>query len=146
MVAYDRETGRVEGALTGSGPLGPVDIRANGQAEVNKEAEGFATVARQLLDQLDVLWREAVTANPLAHKPQSIALGVPFNALNEWVGIRSRLEYTPGVERVDVRALNNNSALVDLSFTGEFEQLLVALESQRLFLYDNGNGYILQAQ
>lgn len=144
IVAIDQASGRVEAALTGAGPLGPMDLRAQTEAQPGQEAQAFETVARELLDKLDLEWRNAVATDPFQVQSQSVAIGVPFGTLQEWVGIRSRLELSPGVEKVDVRALNANSAIVDVSYVGELQQLAAALESQGLHIYDSGNGLMLR--
>ena len=144
LVAFDFEQNRIEAALAGSGPRGPVDIREIGEIKVGQEAEAMAVVADRLLVRLDQEWRAAVAADPTRQARQSVAIGVPFGNLQEWVGIRGRIETAPGVDNVDVRALSAGQAQIIVTYSGGFRELASAFQIQGLFLYDDGTNWIIR--
>jgi len=143
LVAIDAKSGRVEGSITGEGPAGPMDLREFGQAEPGKEIEALTKVAGALLDRLDQEWRRAAANRPAEEQSQTIALGVPFANLQEWVGIRQRLESAPGVDSVDVRSLNPTGAQIVVTYKGGLQELAATLQAQGLQIYDNGASWEL---
>jgi len=144
LVAFDLEQNRIEAALVGSGPRGPLDLREVGKIEAGQEEEGMVAMAGRLLVRLDQEWRTAVAQDPTREARQSLSIGVPFANLQEWVGIRSRMETAPGVDNVDVRSLNAGQAQVTVTYTGGFRELASALQLQGLFLYDDGANWIIR--
>jgi hypothetical protein len=144
LVAMDAASGRIEGSITGQGPGGPIDLREFGEAEAGAEGPALLALAQALLDRLDAEWRRAAANRPAEEESQTIALGVPFGNLQEWVGIRQRLEAAPGVDAVDVRALNPNGAQIVVTFKGGLQDFAVGLETWGLRIHDNGLGWELR--
>ena len=145
VVAYDLAQGRIEGALAGFGPRGQIDLRQSGEIAEGEQAEAMQSIAAALLDSLDAYWRDAQTNDPARAAGQSVALGVPFRSLQEWVAVRSRLEAAAGVEQVEVRSLSAGEAQIVVTFTGDVQSFADGLALQGLYLRDDGTRWIVQA-
>jgi len=144
VVAYDLAQNRIEAALAGSGPRGPLDLREAGSIEAGGEQQAMTDMANRLLARLDREWREAIAADPTRLARQSVAIGIPFDNLQEWVGIRGRIETAPGVDSVDVRTLSAGEAQIVVTYTGGFREFASALELQGLYLFDDGANWVIR--
>lgn len=68
---------------------------------------------------------------------------VPIKALADWIRIRKRLQHSPIIRRVDVRALESEQAYVRLEYYGSREQLDRALGQLKLALREQAGQFVI---
>ena len=68
---------------------------------------------------------------------------VPIKSLEDWIKIRKRLQNSPIIRRVDVRALESEQAYVRIQYFGTFEQLEKALAQLKLALRDQAGQTVI---
>jgi hypothetical protein len=68
---------------------------------------------------------------------------VPIKALADWIRTRKRLQHSPIIRRVDVRALEPEQAYVRIEHFGTREQLEKALGQLKLALREQGGQYLI---
>lgn len=147
VLSIDRENRLVQAKLNGLGP-GEAEISIDRQVELSPgdEQKAVRAVTLALLDGLDAQWQLIGQGATSANASQKVALQVPFGNLRDWVVIRGRLEATPGVRAIDVGSLAAGGASIELKYTGEFRDLLTALDAQGLAIYDTGSRWELRAR
>lgn len=74
---------------------------------------------------------------------QTIALTAQFSGLKAWQAMRARLQKVPGVQGVDVKALNARGANLTIDFPGGAERLAQAAQTQGLALEHRGGEWVL---
>jgi hypothetical protein len=77
---------------------------------------------------------------------QSVSLTAQFSGLKAWQVMRARLQKVPGIQSVDVKALNARGASISVDFPGGAERLAQAARSQGLALEQGVGGWILVAR
>ena len=68
---------------------------------------------------------------------------VPIKALADWIRIRKRLQHSPIIRRVDVRALESEQAYVRVEHFGTREQLEKALGQLKLTLREQAGQFVI---
>lgn len=68
---------------------------------------------------------------------------VPIKALEDWIRIRKRLQYSPIIRRVNVRALETERAYVRLEHFGTRDQLTKALGQLNLALREQAGQFVV---
>ncbi|MHA1523582.1 MAG: DUF2066 domain-containing protein [Alphaproteobacteria bacterium] len=144
---FDRDQALVIATLRGLGP-GGAEISIDRQSDMvpGEDQKAARTAALALLDGLDAQWQIISQNVDPANQIQKVALQVPFEKLRDWVAIRSQLEVTQGVRGIDVGALAAGGASIELKYSGDFQQLLAALDGQGLAIYDTGSHWELRAR
>jgi len=147
ILSINRTGGLVTAKLNGLGPDGS-EMSVDRQVEISAgdEQKAVREVTLALLDGLDTQWQLISQGTSPEGSTQKVALQVPFGNLRDWVVIRRRLEATPGVRRIDVGALAAGGASIELNYSGEFRDLLTALDAQGLAIYDTGSRWELRAR
>jgi hypothetical protein len=74
---------------------------------------------------------------------ETVALTAQFSGLREWREMRTRLQKVPGVQALDIKALNARAASLTLDFPGGAERLVQAAPSQGLALEQRGRDWVL---
>jgi hypothetical protein len=77
---------------------------------------------------------------------QTVSLSAQFSGLKAWQVMRARLQQVPGVQSVDVKALNARGASITVDFPGGGERLAQAARSQGLALEQQGGGWVMVAR
>lgn len=77
---------------------------------------------------------------------QTVSLTAQFSGLRAWQAMRARLQNVPGVQALDVKALNARGASITVDFPGGAERLAQAAQSQGLALEQRGGGWLLIAR
>lgn len=77
---------------------------------------------------------------------ETVALTAQFSGLKAWQAMRARLEKVPGVQGLDVKALNARGASLTIDFPGGAERLTQAAQSQGLALQQQGGTLVLIAR
>jgi hypothetical protein len=93
------------------------------RARIEEDYKAIATVSRD--------WANAVEAE------------VPIKALEDWIKIRKRLQHSPIVRRVNVRALESERAYVRIEHYGSREQLTKALGQLNLALREQAGQFVI---
>jgi hypothetical protein len=84
--------------------------------------------------------------NPAPADLQTVALTAQFSGLRAWQAMRMRLEKVPGVQALDVKALNARGASLTIDFPGGADRLAQAAQSQGLVVEQQGNALVLVAR
>ncbi len=77
---------------------------------------------------------------------ETVSLVAQFSGLKAWQAMRSRLQKVPGVQNVDIKALNARGANLSVDFPGGAERLAQAAQSQGLGLEQQGGAWVLVAR
>ena len=93
------------------------------RTRIEEDYKAIATVSRD--------WANAVEAV------------VPIGTLADWIKIRKRLQHSPIIRRVDVRALESERAYVRVEHFGSREQLEKALGQLNLTLREQAGQYVI---
>lgn len=74
---------------------------------------------------------------------ESIALTAQFSGLKQWQDMRGRLQKVPGVQGLDIKALNARSASLTLDYPGGANGLARAVQAQGLAVQQMGGEWVL---
>lgn len=74
---------------------------------------------------------------------ERVALVAQFSGLKAWQEMRVRLQKVPGLQGLDVKALNARGASITVDFPGGAERLALAAQSQGLALEQRGQEWLL---
>jgi hypothetical protein len=139
-----RGQGAVETVTTrygaGGGPQGVAQTwRANqGESEGDLLARAVEGVAASVED----AWKQE---NLLRYGQEAtLAVSVPVQSIDDWVGVRERLSGIPAVQRADLVSLNRNEARIDLRYLGDPAQLKLALAQRDLVLEEGSPNWTLR--
>ncbi len=77
---------------------------------------------------------------------QAVELTVQFSGLAQWKDIRGRLNNLPGLQALDVKALNARGATVTLDFPGGTERLAQAVKSEGMTMEQYRGGWVLMVR
>lgn len=77
---------------------------------------------------------------------ERVALTAQFSSLKAWRDMRVRLQKVPGLQGLDVKALNARGANIEVDFPGGAERLAQAAQSQGLALERRGQDWLLSAR
>lgn len=75
-----------------------------------------------------------------------LELTAQFTGLKEWQSIKQRLARVPGVQGLEVKALNPRSASISIEFPGGGERLVAAAASQGLAVEGSADAWLVRAQ
>lgn len=100
-----------------------IDAAVRQRTRIEEDYKAIATVSRD--------WANAVEAV------------VPIKALADWIKIRKRLQNSPIIRRVDVRALESEQAYVRVEHFGTREQLEKALNQLKLTLREQAGQVVI---
>jgi hypothetical protein len=74
----------------------------------------------------------------------TVTAQIPLDGLDRWLAIRRDLQSVGLVQRLALRALNKNQAVVDIAFNGDEKQLVAALAQTGMRLERVGDNWILR--
>jgi hypothetical protein len=77
---------------------------------------------------------------------QTVPLTAQFSGLKAWQEMRARLAKVPGLQGMDIKALNARGANLTVDFPGGAERLSQAAQTQGLALEQRGQQWILVAR
>jgi uncharacterized protein DUF2066 len=113
-------------------------------SEVTPELWRQAALA--IAQDAEIGWRRGGTTvepRPPGSVLSTTTVRVPTSSIEDWVGMRKRLETVPQVERVRLQSLTREQAVVDIVFPGNFEQLTGALARSGLALRSDNGAWML---
>ena len=70
---------------------------------------------------------------------------MPIESLKDWLTVRDRLTGVPLIERVDLQAITRDRAQVTLYFSGERDQLRLAMSQRDLSLTQQSGVWVIGA-
>jgi len=146
------EHGGAQGAFTctleGGGPLGPLTMSASFAADSDPLAAAQAA-AGAFLARIEEQWKER---NAVLQGAQGglregvpIPVRVSFSTLGEWQALRARLARVPGVNDIEIQALQARGALLSIYFSGLADQLAEILAREGMVLSNAGDHWTLTA-
>jgi hypothetical protein len=74
---------------------------------------------------------------------ETVELSVQFSGLKQWQDMRARLQKIPGLQGLDVKALNARGASIAVEFAGGASRLVQAAQSQGLIIDERDGGLML---
>lgn len=74
---------------------------------------------------------------------ENVALTAQFAGLKQWQEMRGRLQKVPGVQGIDIKALNARAASLSVDFPGGANGLARAVQAQGLAIQKQGNEWVL---
>ena len=77
---------------------------------------------------------------------ETIALSVQFTGLKQWQDMRGRLQKIPGLQNIDIKALNARGAVISVEFAGGASRLTQAAQSQGLAINQRGGDLLLTSR
>ncbi len=114
--------------------------------DIDYTANLAAQVAVKVIEarwKLTRLASQGVTATSGPAEVQTVALIAQFSGLKAWQEMRVRLQKVPGLQGLDVKALNARGANITVDFPGGAERLAQAAQSQGLALEQRGPDWLL---
>jgi len=77
---------------------------------------------------------------------ETVALTVQFSGLKQWQDMRARLQKIPGLQGLNVKALNARAANISVEFSGGASRLEIAAQAHGLAIEARGAEYILMTR
>jgi hypothetical protein len=77
---------------------------------------------------------------------ETIALSVQFTGLKQWQNMRGRLQKIPGLQSLDIKALNARGAVISVEYAGGASRLAQAAQSQGLAIDQRGGELVLTSR
>lgn len=103
------------------------DYRAIEQTE---PAVLLGRAAAEIAAEIEDSWKRANLQYGLVEQP--VRLFVPLTRLGDWLRVRAKLDEIPAVRRIEVTRMSVREAEVDLAFSGQPDQLQLALAQRDL--------------
>ncbi len=103
----------------------------------------FAAAARAVVAVVEDNWRSRNSVT-FGTTSQITAL-VPIESLKDWLTVRERLTGVPLIESVDLQAITRDRAQVTLYFSGERDQLRLAMSQRDLSLTQQSGVWVIGA-
>jgi hypothetical protein len=143
--ATSESLGGIHAQMVGSSPLGKINIDKVYTADSKATPDSAALAAERFQTLITEKFRSdqarVAAAKIVAAGPQSLSVTVPFNFPSEWNGLRARILAAPGVQNLDVNSLDISGASAQLFYSGNLDDLIVALQAVGLQLAQTGSGW-----
>jgi hypothetical protein len=142
--ARARGTGVFETVTTrygsGGGPQGLAQTWRANQGE--SEADLFARAVEGVAVSVEDAWKQE---NLLRFGQEAkLAVSVPVQSIDDWIGVRDRLAGIPAIQHVDLVGLARNAARLELRYVGDPAQLKLALAQRDLDLEEGSPSWTLR--
>mgnify|MGYP006916032321 CR=1 FL=1 len=128
-----------------------VDIAALSGYRDNIHVEGVKSAPEEMFADAIAQIAPLITANAVnrqdtAALPDTAEITVlyPFNDLSDWVTAESKIKAVPAVEALEVQAFSPGKTQFTVKYTGELDELMVAIKSLGYLLENSGNYMILK--
>jgi len=132
--------------IIGTSPVGTVNWKDTFKGEAGGDVADVAKIgARRFLAALEGNWR-TMGEQRARNAGTKFTMAVPFRSLAEWQTIKSDIEQTMGVTRIDTRTLSGQGAVVDVVYAGPLDQLSADLQMRGLILSNGGDSLVLYRQ
>lgn len=84
------------------------------------------------------------TTGQKVQRSNSITMAIPYNRSAEWNVLRSRIQTTAGVGRIDINSLSARGAVVTIAFGGTLDELRSSFYQSGFNLAVVGGMWVLQ--
>ncbi len=137
---------KVRAVMQGTSPVGRIGFDKTYEAEDLASAAALAANRFQLVMQEKWKSENLVTrANTSSVAPSnSITIAVPYSTAAEWSVLRSRIQTTRGVGRIDINSLSGRGAVVSIAFGGTLNELRSAFYQSGFDLSVVGGTWVLR--
>ncbi len=138
----------IQATLVGNSPVGQLEFDKEYAAENGGGVDEAARTAALRFHQVMLQrWKKKNETAPITQSlpVATLPVAVAFFSTEEWSALRARILSTPGVSGVDISAISQGGAIVQLSYVTGFEQLRQSLWSAGLALQNVGGTWVLQA-
>lgn len=147
----DAQATQLQFRLVGRDAVGPFSLSRNLQI-YDRDVDAAAKIGAEIaIKVIEGRWKTtrlasqgALTAAPA--DLQTVALTAQFSGLRAWQAMRARLEKVPGVQGLDIKALNARGASLTIDFPGGADRLAQAAQSQGLAVEQQGGALVLVAR
>ncbi len=125
-------------------PAGAIKEMSFKNSDLQVGEDIFGKAARNIISLFESQWiKDKADSNATSTK---ITLTVPFSSLEEWIAIRNRIENLSFLKSSAVTSLTAKYALIQISFSDDFESLTTKMNEQGLVLENTGTAIILRAK
>lgn len=137
---------QVRAVMQGTSPVGRIGFDKTYEAEDLASAAVLAANRFQLV--MQEKWKSENLVTPTtttAVAPSnSITMAVPYSSAAEWSVLRSRIQTTRGVGRIDINSLSGRGAVVSIAFGGTLNELRSAFYQAGFDLSVVGGTWVLR--
>ncbi len=137
---------QIRGVMQGTSPVGRIGFDKTYEAEDLASAAALAANRFQLV--MQEKWKSENLVSPTtttAVAPSnSITMAVPYSNAAEWSVLRSRIQTTRGVGRIDINSLSGRGAVVSIAFGGTLNELRSAFYQAGFDLSVVGGTWVLR--
>lgn len=137
---------KVRAIMNGASPVGRIGFDKVYEAEDQEAAALFAANRFQLV--MQEKWKKdnltQYTAGRVSTPGNTITMAVPYNSTAEWNVLRSRIQTTAGVGRIDINSLSGRGAVISIAFGGTLDDLRTAFYQAGFNLSVVGGTWVLQ--
>lgn len=138
---------QIRAVMQGTSPVGRIGFDKTYEAEDLASAAALAANRFQLVMQEKWKGENLVTANTTATAvapSNNITMAVPYTSAAEWSVLRSRIQTTRGVGRIDINSLSGRGAVVSIAFGGTLNELRSAFYQSGFDLSVVGGTWVLR--
>ncbi|MEM8688134.1 MAG: DUF2066 domain-containing protein [Pseudomonadota bacterium] len=137
---------QVRAVMQGTSPVGRIGFDKTYEAEDLTQAAILAAKRFQLV--MQEKWKSenlvTHTTTTAVAPSNSITMAVPYSSAAEWSVLRSRIQTTRGVGRIDVNSLSGQGAVVSIAFGGTLNELRSAFYQAGFDLSVVGGTWVLR--
>ena len=136
----------VRAIMQGASPVGRIGFDKTYEAEDLAAAALFAANRFQLV--MQEKWKKdnltQYTEGQTAAPANTITMAVPYASTAEWGVLRSRIQTTAGVGRIDINSLSGRGAVISVAFGGTLDELRTSFYQSGFNLSVVGGTWVLQ--
>lgn len=148
LAEVDPQMTRLRVRLSGQDAVGGIFLERSYAIHGRDTAEAARFAAKVAAGVIEGRWKTTRLASlgSLGGAPANlevVPLSVQFSNLKQWQEIRTKLLKIPGLQGLDIKALNARGASISVEFAGGAERLVTAVQSQGLSLQSKGRDLVL---
>lgn len=137
---------QIRAVMQGTSPVGRIGFDKTYEAEDLASAAALAANRFQLV--MQEKWKSenlTTSATATAKAPSNtMTIAVPYSSAAEWSVLRSRIQTTRGVGRIDINSLSGRGAVVSIAFGGTVSELRSAFYQSGFDLSVVGGTWVLR--
>ncbi|MCP5084620.1 MAG: DUF2066 domain-containing protein [Alphaproteobacteria bacterium] len=137
---------QVRAVMQGTSPVGRIGFDKTYEAEDLASAAALAANRFQLV--MQEKWKSenltTTTSTKEVAPSNSMTIAVPYSSAAEWSVLRSRIQTTRGVGRIDINSLSGRGAVVSIAFGGTVNELRSAFYQSGFDLSVVGGTWVLR--
>jgi Uncharacterized protein conserved in bacteria (DUF2066) len=147
LAETDAQATKLKVRLIGRDAVGDIYLERRYAIRARDTDEAARFAAKVAVGVIEGRWKTTRLASlgALSEGPsnlESVALTVQFTGLKQWQDMRTRLQRIPGLQNLDVKALNARGATISVEFAGGASRLAQAAQSQGLAI-DERDGVLV---